>query len=120
MVQIDNDSPVNPFGAGKLVISDLSDNEHTIRISMGNKTQFSIFDYLTVTAGDSTSLIDKNIIVDDKVMEFVGDWSEESPASDRPSDYSSSAYENTTHWTNSVGASMSYQFIGTLLHAIKL
>jgi len=85
-------------------------------IGPGNATafRFAAFDYLTVTAGPSTSLNGQDIVVDDQdsAMTFSGNW-RTSPPVDLQFDPSTSLYQNTTHWTSSVGDTVRFQFLGS-------
>jgi len=72
------------------------------------------FDYLTVTAGDSTPLQGRTLAVDDtdSPIVFSGSWSDK-PSVTIPFDYSSSLYRDTAHWTSTVGDSLQFEFEGS-------
>ncbi|KAK7056773.1 hypothetical protein VNI00_002490 [Paramarasmius palmivorus] len=95
----------------------LRDGEHSITYAFGNQSLFPAFDFLTVTAGDSTQLRNKTIIVDDtdNAIRYSGNWTTEPSTSDSALafDYSNQSYLNTTHWSNTVGDSITYSFQGT-------
>ncbi|EEB92407.1 hypothetical protein MPER_09089, partial [Moniliophthora perniciosa FA553] len=95
----------------------LQDGEHILTFAFGNQTLFPAFDFLTVTAGQSTQLKDKSIIVDDTDpgIQYIGNWRTEpsSPDASLAFDYSSKPYLNTTHWSTTVGDSVTYNFEGT-------
>ena len=88
---------------------------------MGNLSVFPAFDYLTVTAGPNTMLYGKTIAVDDndKSIAFRGSWSQapQYPPS-TPFDYTTRLYQNTAHWTSTIGDTMEFSFEGNLIFYI--
>lgn len=101
-------------GNGTYQSPTLQDGEHSITYALGNQSLYPAFDYLTVTAGPSTQLKGRTIIVDDSdsAIQYSGNWKNE-PTSSLTFDYASSPYLETVHWTNTVGDSASYSFEGT-------
>ncbi|ESK95024.1 hypothetical protein Moror_14029 [Moniliophthora roreri MCA 2997] len=95
----------------------LQDGEHTVTFAFGNESLFPAFDFLTVTAGDSTQLKNKTIIVDDTDpgIRYSGNWRTQpsTPDASLTFDYSAKPYLNTTRWSNTVGDSITFTFEGT-------
>ncbi|KAG7088425.1 hypothetical protein E1B28_012419 [Marasmius oreades] len=116
-VQVDISPMLQRSGNGVYESPELADgSEHSIVYAIGNQSFFPAFDYLTVTAGQSTQLRGRTIIVDDAdpAMEYSGNWRNEPitpPAMNF--DYTSSPYRDTTHWSNTVGDSVNFTFEGT-------
>jgi len=115
-VRIDNDNFLLYTGNGTYDSPKLPDGQHTITYAMGNLTVLPSLDYLTVTAGPNTMLYGKTIAVDDndKSVTFRGSWTPSSPYPPSSSfDYTSRLYENTAHWTSTVGDTMEFNFEGS-------
>ncbi|KAH0580377.1 hypothetical protein J132_00121 [Termitomyces sp. J132] len=101
----------------------LPDTTHilTIAINATSSTQNpglvnTIVDYVTVTAGESTSLVGERLIVDesDPSVIFEGNWTQDTdPALSGSNGSLRYAYANTTHQTSSNGASATIPFNGT-------
>ncbi|KAF8665802.1 hypothetical protein AX16_000246 [Volvariella volvacea WC 439] len=70
-------------------------------------------DYLTVqvSTGDSTSLVGKNLIVDDYDPELLyhGTWMT------TPLPHHTTFYQNTTHWSRTRGSTATFPFVGSSL-----
>jgi hypothetical protein len=117
-VRIDNNDFLLYTGNGTYDSPTLSDGQHTITYAMGNLSVFPALDYLTVTAGPNTMLYGKTIAVDDtdKSISFRGSWSQSSqyPPS-TPVDYVARLYQNTAHWTSTIGDTMEFSFEGNSL-----
>ncbi|KAJ7109753.1 hypothetical protein C8R43DRAFT_179340 [Mycena crocata] len=111
-VKIDNGPFLVQSGDGYFESPILTDGLHTITYSDGALNLYPAFDYLTVTAGSSTQLLGRTVIVDDSaIIEYSGQWSTQSVAPlilSRPS----AVYQNTTHWTSTVGDAFTFQFNG--------
>lgn len=115
-MQIDGSPLLSQSGQGTYQSPVLADGtEHTITYALGNQSLLPAFDYLTVTAGPSTSMYGRTVIVDDadSVLEYTGheSWTTAPPVA-LSFDYSTAPYLNTTHWSNLAGASLSFQFTG--------
>jgi hypothetical protein len=113
-VKIDDGDFITQSGNGSFYSPQLSDGKHSITYAMGNLSVMPAFDYMSVTAGPSTPLEGKTIVVDDSVgsIAFSGNWSKSSPYP--PSfDYTSTLYQSTTQWTSNVGDTMQFQFEGS-------
>ncbi|KAL0579129.1 hypothetical protein V5O48_002861 [Marasmius crinis-equi] len=116
-VQVNISPMLQHTGNGIWESPPLSDErENSIVYAVGNQSLYPAFDFLTVTAGQSTQLRGKTIIVDDtdSEIQYSGNWRTEpvSPSAMK-FDYTSSPYLNTTHWSNTVGDSVTYSFEGT-------
>jgi hypothetical protein len=113
-VKIDNGSFVSHTGSGAYDSPALTDGKHTITYAADDAKSTPVFDYLTVTAGQSTHLEGQTLIVDDSdsSISFAGSWSN-SPSTSLSFDYSTSLYMNTTHWSSKTGDSLQFQFEGT-------
>jgi hypothetical protein len=111
-VKIDDGPQETLSGKGSYDSSALTDGKHTITYATGSKG-FPSFDYLTVTAGESTSLNGQTLVVDDadSSITYSGNWAT-SPPSPISFDYSTSLYRDTTHWSSSVGDTLQFQFTG--------
>jgi len=117
-VKID-DGPLEALsGDGSFNSPALTDGKHTITYATGSKG-FPSFDFLTVTAGDSTSLDGQTLVVDDadSSITYSGNWATSAP-SPVSFDYSTSLYRDTTHWSSSVGDNMHFQFTGESLFVL--
>ncbi|KAF9267423.1 hypothetical protein L218DRAFT_894700 [Marasmius fiardii PR-910] len=116
-IQLDISPMLQRNGNGVYQSPELLDGrEHSIVYAVGNQSLFPAFDYLTVTAGRSTQLRGRTIIVDDAdpAIEYSGNWrTEPITPSLMNFDYTSSPYKSTTHWSNTVGDSVAYSFEGT-------
>ncbi|KAJ7288333.1 hypothetical protein C8J57DRAFT_1214508 [Mycena rebaudengoi] len=111
-VKIDDGPFVLQSGDGYYESPVLPDGLHTVVYAAGNTQLFPSFDYLTITAGPSTQLLGETVIVDDAEIEhYKGNWSTQVPPQFVP-DRSSSMYLNTTHWTNTVGDTFTFEFTG--------
>ncbi|KAJ7672733.1 hypothetical protein B0H17DRAFT_947594 [Mycena rosella] len=113
-VKIDDGPFIIQSGDGYFKSPVLQDGEHTVVYAAGAMSLFPTFDYLTVAAGPSTQLFGRTVIVDDSenALEYSGGWSTQSETPlllDRPS----AVYQNTTHWSGSVGDTFSVQFNGS-------
>lgn len=98
----------------------LSDGQHTISYAAGQVDLPLAFDYLTVTAGSSTPLQDRTIIVDDTdpLLKYDGKWATQNPSSILD-DFSTASFRNTTHWSTTVGDNVQFQFTGEFeLHTV--
>jgi len=117
-VKLDDGDFVAQSGNGSYKSPALTDGMHKITygIGPGNATSFqtATFDYLTVTAGPSTSLNGQDVVVDnqDSALTFSGNW-RTSPPVNLQFDPSTSLYENTTHWSSSVGDTVEFKFLGS-------
>jgi len=113
-VQVDDSPLLVQSGQGIYESPILADGEHTVLYAVSDASIFPTFDYLTVTAGASTSLNGRAIIVDDDdvAIRYSGNWSQK-PPSPIIFDFSTSPYLNTTHWSDTVGDSISFQFSGS-------
>lgn len=111
-VKIDDGPFVVQSGDGYFESPILNDGQHTVTYSAGDTSLYPALDYLTVTAGPSTQLLGRTVIVDDtEIPEFSGQWSTEPPTPfvlSRPS----ALYKNTTHWTRTVGDTFTFHFNG--------
>ncbi|KAJ7134649.1 hypothetical protein C8R44DRAFT_829090 [Mycena epipterygia] len=111
-VRIDDGPLVVQSGDGYFESPVLEDGLHTITYAAGDMSLYPTLDYLTFTAGSSTQLLGRTVIVDDsEIPEYSGDWSLQSPTQltlSRPE----SVYLNTTHWTSTVGDTFTLQFNG--------
>ncbi|KAF9533112.1 hypothetical protein CPB83DRAFT_529207 [Crepidotus variabilis] len=114
-VKLDNGQFVSQTGNGSWTSPLLTDGEHTVTYAMGMpKNVYPALDYIAVTAGPSTSLQDKTIIVDndDSAISYSGSWSKTSPVS-ASFDYAKTMYQNSSRWATKAGDSMSFQFEGS-------
>jgi len=113
-VQIDGSPLLRKNGTGVYDTPILNDGEHTVVYAVGNASLFPAFDYATVTAGPSTNLNGKNIIVDDtdNSLEYSGNWAVLPPDTLLVLDPSSAPYKDTTHWASTVGDSVKLTFEG--------
>jgi hypothetical protein len=105
---------LEPQGDGSFEAQGLPDGKHTFTYGIGEVSSMPVFDYLTVTAGPSTPLSGRTLIVDDAdtSASYSGNWVKTSP---RPLvfDYSTSLHRDTAHWSSSVGDTVSFQFTGS-------
>jgi len=113
-VQVDDSPLLVQSGRGIYESPVLADGEHTVLYAVSNASIFPTLDYLTVTAGASTVLNGRTVIVndDDVAIRYAGNWSQK-PPSPIIFDFSTSPYLNTTHWSNTVGDSISFLFSGS-------
>ncbi|KAJ7675799.1 hypothetical protein DFH06DRAFT_1435296 [Mycena polygramma] len=111
-VKIDGGPFIGQSGDGYYESPILEDGQHTVTYAAGAQSLFPAFDYLTVTAGLTTQLLGRTVIVDDaEITGYSGQWSTQSPSPltlGRPS----AIYKNTTHWTQTVGDTFTFQFNG--------
>jgi len=111
-VKIDDGPFIVQSGDGYFESPILKDGLHTVTYSAGAMSLDPAFDFLTVTAGPSTQLLGRTVIVDDtEIAEYSGQWSTEPPTPfilSRPS----ALYKNTTHWTRTVGDTFTFHFNG--------
>jgi hypothetical protein len=116
-VTLDN-APVSPQQDGSFVSAVLSDGEHTLKYAVGQVKNTPVFDYLTVTAGVSTPLNGRTLIVDDAEtsVAYRGSWST-SPPKELKYGYSTPLYRDTAHWSSTVGDSVRYEFTGMYDHS---
>lgn len=119
-VTLDN-APVSLQSDGSFVSSVLPDGEHTLKYATGKVKNMPAFDYLTVTAGESTPLNGKTLIVDDTdtSVTYHGSWST-SPPKELKYGYSTPLYRDTAHWSSTVGDTIRYEFVGTSLSVYGL
>lgn len=113
-VKIDDGAFVPQTGAG-YESPVLPDGEHTLTYAFdGARGALTVFDFLTVSAGPSTPLMDRTLIVDDAddAVNFIGQWSTTPPSNSDDSDFSTKLYQDTTHWSSSVGDVLEFQFTG--------
>lgn len=111
-MKIDGGPSVLQSGDGYFESPILNDGLHTVVYSAGVQSLFPAFDYLTVTAGPSTELFGRTVIVDDaEIAEYSGQWSTQ-PPSPLTLTRSSAIYKNTTHWIRTVGDTFSLTFNG--------
>lgn len=91
----------------------LSDGQHTVTYGVGTLDLLPTFDYLTVTAGPSTPLQNRALIVDDTdpSLVYAGEWTVQPP---KPLllDFSTGLFRNTSHWSSRVGDTIEFQFTG--------
>ncbi|KAK7469231.1 hypothetical protein VKT23_003720 [Stygiomarasmius scandens] len=120
-VQIDGSPLLRKNGTGVYDTPILNDGEHTVVYAVGNASLFPAFDYATVTAGPSTNLNGKNIIVDDtdNSLEYSGNWAVLLPDTLLVLDPSSAPYKDTTHWASTVGDSVKLTFEGTSISVYR-
>ncbi|KAJ7044152.1 hypothetical protein C8F04DRAFT_942736 [Mycena alexandri] len=111
-VKIDGGPFIPQSGSGYFESPILDDGQHTIVYGASAVDLFPAFDYLTVTAGSTTQLLGRTVIVDDaEITQYSGQWTTQPPtplALSRPS----AIYKNTTHWSRTVGDSFTLQFTG--------
>lgn len=114
-VKIDDGEFVSQSGTGAYDSPTLSDGKHTITYAIGTSASPPAFDYLTVTAGKSTTLKDHTLAVDDadSAIIYSGSWSN-APLDPAGTDSFISLYRDTVHWTSTVGDSLQLQFEGEL------
>ncbi|KAJ7581500.1 hypothetical protein C8J56DRAFT_266322 [Mycena floridula] len=110
-VQIDGSPLLIQSGNGLYQSPNLLDGEHTVLYAVSDPSIYPSFDYLSVT---STSVVGRNIIMDDTdgAIKYSGNWSPNPATGPVSFDYSTMPYLNTTHWSNTVGDSFSFQFSG--------
>ncbi|KAJ6585010.1 hypothetical protein B0H19DRAFT_1319911 [Mycena capillaripes] len=111
-VKIDGGPFIVQSGDGYFESPILEDGLHTVVYAAGARSLFPAFDYLTVTAGPSTELFGRTVIVDDaEIAGYSGQWSTQLP-SPLVLSRSSAIYKNTTHWTRTVGDTFTLEFNG--------
>ena len=105
---------LEPKEDGSFEAQGLADGKHTFTYGIGEVSSMPVFDYLTVTAGPSTPLSGRTLIVDDAdaSVDFSGSWATTSP---KPTsfDYSTALHRDTAHWSSKVGDTVAFQFIGS-------
>ncbi|KAK0221840.1 hypothetical protein IW262DRAFT_1460119 [Armillaria fumosa] len=113
-VNLDSAGALIEYGNGIYTSPPLSDGEHTVVYAIGREDLYPAFDYITVDAGSSTQMKGRTVIVDDydPDLAFSGSWSRV-PIYHIEFDYSSGTYQNTAHWSNTAGDSLSFQFYGS-------
>jgi len=114
-VKIDDGDFVPQSGNGAYDSTTLSDGKHTITYAIvSNGESLPAFDYLAVTPGSSTPLEGQTLAVDDADDSIVysGSW-KTSPLIPLTFGHSNSLYDNTTHWSSTVGDSLKFQFEGS-------
>jgi hypothetical protein len=90
----------------------LSDAQHDITITQIPSTSV---DYVVVTAGENTPLLDQTLIVDDSdpSITYQGSWTQNtSPLTTSYSPPVGLPFGNATHQTNSAGDSAAFGFTG--------
>lgn len=92
----------------------LPDGEHTVTYAIGLDDLFPAFDYLTVTASTLTPMNGRTVIVDDasSQIQYHGSGWTMGNLSEASFDYSTGPYQDSLHWSNTVGNSFSYSFVG--------
>jgi hypothetical protein len=117
-VKIDDAQPIQPYGMGIWDSGELADGkEHTLIWAVGDNDSYPEFDYLTVTAGPSTSLHGRTLVLDDSQhgnrgpLSFQGSWTIIYPP-ELDFNYTVVPLGDTVHWSNQVGDTMSLEFIG--------
>jgi len=103
-----------PDENGLFEAHDLPDGQHNFTYGIGEVSAAPVFDYLTITAGPSTPLKGKTLIVDDAEGSLVygGKWNPNVP---KPAtyEYSTKLFRDTAHWSSSVGDTVEFKFIGS-------
>ncbi|KAL1748417.1 hypothetical protein HDZ31DRAFT_60401 [Schizophyllum fasciatum] len=91
----------------------LDDGQHTLVFASSPTSVHPALDYVAVLAGQSTPLAGRSIVTDDAdaALSYTGQWSTEPPF-DLVLGHSSAPYAGTTHWSNSVGDTLSFSFTG--------
>jgi len=121
-IKLDDGEFVAQSGDGSYNSPQLADGKHTITYAVKKGKGFSAptFDYLTVTAGESTPLTGQTVAVDsgDAAIIYGGNW-KASPPVDIPKN-GLSLHLGTTQWTSSVGDTLRFQFSGALTHSLAL
>ncbi|KAJ2916119.1 hypothetical protein MD484_g4268, partial [Candolleomyces efflorescens] len=110
-VTLDN-APLTAQADGSFESSALPDGQHTLKYAIGGVKQAPVFDYLTVTAGPSTPINGRTLIVDDSQLSYKGNWSTNPPKALKY-DYSTSLYRDTAHWSSTIGDTIEFEFTGT-------
>ncbi|KAH6912699.1 hypothetical protein BKA70DRAFT_1264689 [Coprinopsis sp. MPI-PUGE-AT-0042] len=105
---------LEPQGDGSFESQGLPDGKHTFTYGIGEVSSMPVFDYLTVTAGPSTPLSGRTLIVDDAdaSVSYSGNWVT-APPQPLAFDYSTSLHRDTAHWSSTVGDTVSIQFTGS-------
>lgn len=119
-VQLDGGNMLLETGAGSYDSGLLEDGEHTLTYAVGNMALFPAFDYLTVSAGNSTAMNGRTVMVDDSNSEiqWSGNWSTLN-LTNVGYDYSTGPYLDTTHWTETVGDNFKLSFVGTFRYTSR-
>lgn len=115
-VQLDGDKMLLETGDGAYDSGQLADGLHTVTYAMGNTALFPAFDYLTVTAGESTAMKGRTVMLDDtnSAIQYSGKGWTTHNLTKATFDYSTGPYLDTAHWTNTIGDSFQVSFVGTL------
>ncbi|PFH54080.1 hypothetical protein AMATHDRAFT_53889 [Amanita thiersii Skay4041] len=113
-IQIDNAPLVTQKGDGRYQSPELKNGQHTITYFTAPTNSSPAFDYLTYTASGSTKLKGRTIIHDDNdgTVAYGGNWTKQPPLP-LAFDNSTGLYQNTAHWSTTVGDTVSYRFTGT-------
>lgn len=109
-----DDGPLLPqAGRGYYASPRLPDGRHTVIYAVGALDLLPTFDYLTLSAGPSTPLQGRTIIVSDTdaTVVYRGNWKADPPAP-LQFDFSTALYQDTAHWSSTVGDSLEFHFIG--------
>lgn len=112
-VKIDDGPWITQTGRGGYKSPNLSDGRHTITYGVGDLSFLPTFDYLTVTAGASTPLRNRTLIVDDtdSSLIYTGKWVDH-PPNPLLLDFSTGLFRNTSHWSSTVGDTIQFRFSG--------
>ena len=115
-VKLDDGDFVTQSGNGEYISPDLTDGQHTVTYAVQagrSQSYFPAFDYLAVTPGSTTPLVGRTLAVDDADDSIVysGKWTD-SPPIPLTSAALASMYDNTTHWTSTIGDSLQFKFEG--------
>ncbi|KAF8914935.1 hypothetical protein CPB85DRAFT_1218513 [Mucidula mucida] len=113
-VQLDGDKMLLETGDGAYDSGQLADGLHTVTYAMGNTALFPAFDYLTVTAGESTAMKGRTVMLDDtnSAIQYSGKGWTTHNLTKATFDYSTGPYLDTAHWTNTIGDSFQVSFVG--------
>ncbi|KAF8627451.1 hypothetical protein AX17_006265 [Amanita inopinata Kibby_2008] len=113
-VEIDGGSRVSLKGKHRYTSPTLDDGFHNVTFFAGASGPLPPFDYLTYTAGPSTPIKGRTIIHDDDdgTLVYNGHWTREPPVPVTLNN-STSLYQDTAHWSSTVGDSLLYKFMGT-------
>ncbi|KAF8903157.1 hypothetical protein CPB84DRAFT_1845979 [Gymnopilus junonius] len=123
-VKIDDGEFVPQSGKGEYTSPPLSDGKHTITYAIEspqNANFLPAFDYLAITPGSSTPLEGRTLAVDDgdDSVTYSSGWTGRPAA--LPSFASSpSLYENTTHWSSTIGDSLQFKFEGSSVSVLGI
>jgi hypothetical protein len=112
-LKIDDGPWITQTGRGGYRSPNLPDGQHTITYGVGALDLLPTFDYLTITAGPSTPLQNRTLIVDDAdpSLIYAGKWADHPP---HPLllDFSTGLFRNTSHWSFTIGDTIQFQFTG--------